>query len=101
MSAAGASARDLHVNGGFVTHTVEIAVFLFALIGFWGAWRRVALALLLPLVGTAQVVLVCDTDGSGGWVNGLHGLFAIVVLVLAGALAEVGRRSLRPTARSS
>jgi hypothetical protein len=94
---AGTGARDLHVNGGFITHNIEIVVFLFALIGFWGAWRLVALALLLPLVGTGQVLLVGDTDTSGGWVNGLHGLFAIVVLLLAGALAEVGRRSLRAT----
>jgi hypothetical protein len=92
---AGAGARDLHVNGGFITHNVEIVVFLLALLGFWGAWRLIALALLLPLVGTAQVFLIGDTDEAGSWVNGLHGLFAIVVLALAVALAEVGRRSLR------
>ena len=95
---AGESARDLHVNGGFITHNVEIAVFVLALIGFWGVWRLVAFALLLPLIGTAQVLLVGDTDKAGGWVNGLHGLFAIVVLALVAALAEVGRRSLRATA---
>jgi hypothetical protein len=95
---AGTTARDLHVNGGFITHNIEIVVFLLALAGFWGAWRLVALALLLPLIGTAQVVLVGDTDKSGGWVNGLHGMFALVVLVLAGALAEIGRRSLRAAA---
>jgi hypothetical protein len=94
---AGTSARDLHVNGGFLTHNIEIAVFVLALVGFWGAWRLVALALLLPLVGTAQVLLIGDTDNTGGWVNGLHGLFAIVVLVLAVALVELGRRSLRAT----
>jgi hypothetical protein len=92
---AGSSARDLHVTGGFVAHNVEVAAFLLALAGFWGAWRLVGLAFLLPLIGTAQVLLVGDTDTSGGWVNGLHGLFALVVLVLAVALAEVGRRSLR------
>ena len=94
---AGAGARDLHETGGFITHNIEIAVFVLALIAFWGTWRAVALALLLPLIGTAQVLLVGDTDTSGGWVNGLHGLFAVVVVVLAGALAEAGRRSLRAT----
>lgn len=99
---AGSGARDLHVTGGFLTHNVEIVVFLLALVAFWGAWRRVAVALLLPLVGTAQVVLIGDTDKTGGWVNGLHGMFAIVVLVLAGALAELGRRSLlAPTAAAA
>lgn len=97
---AGTSARDLHVTGGFITHNIEIAVFVLAVVGFWGAWRLVAVALLLPLVGTLQVLLIGDTDRTGGWVNGLHGLFAIVVLVLALALAEFGRRSLRATMTS-
>jgi len=92
---AGQGARDLHETGGFLTHSVEIAVFLLALIAFWGAWRRVGFALLLPLVGTLQMLLVGDTDKSGGWVNGLHGLFALVVLLLAAALVELGRRALR------
>lgn len=63
---AGTTARDLHVNGGFITHNVEIVVFLLALVAFWGMWRLVGLALLLPLVGTAQVLLVGDTDETGG-----------------------------------
>jgi hypothetical protein len=94
---AGTSARDLHGTGGFITHNIEIAVFVLAVVGFWGAWRLVAVALLLPLVGTVQILLIGDTDSTGGWVNGLHGLFAIVVLVLAVALVELGRRSLRAT----
>jgi hypothetical protein len=92
---AGQGARDLHETGGFLTHSVEFAVFVLALIAFWGAWRRVGFALLLPLVGTLQMLLVGDTDKSGGWVNGLHGLFALVVLLLAAALVELGRRALR------
>ena len=92
---AGQGARDLHETGGFLTHSIEIVVFLLALVAFWGAWRRVGFALLLPLVGTLQVLLVGDTDKSGGWVNGLHGMFALVVLLLAGALAELGRRVLQ------
>lgn len=92
---AGESARDLHVNGGFLTHSVEMVLFLLALVAFWGAWRIVAFALLLPIIGTAQVLLIGDTDEQGGWVNGLHGLLALVVLVMALLLAEIGRRSLR------
>jgi hypothetical protein len=30
-------------------------------------------ALLLPLIGTAQALLVGDTDKAGGWLNGLDG----------------------------
>ena len=91
---AGSSARDLHVTGGFVTHNVEIVLFLIAVVAFWGAWRVVGFALLLPIIGTAQVLLIGDTDEQGGWLNGLHGLLALVVLVMALLLAEIGRRSL-------
>lgn len=91
---AGTDALELHQTGGFVTHSVEIVVFLAALIGYWGAWKRVGLALLLPVVGTIQVFLIGDTDARGSWINGLHGLFALVVLLLAVALAQEGKRSL-------
>jgi hypothetical protein len=47
-----------------------------------------------PVIGTIQVLLTGDSDASGGWVNGLHGLFALVVLLLAVALAQEGKRSL-------
>lgn len=91
---AGTDALELHQTGGFATHSVEIIVFLAALIGYWGTWKRVAFALLLPVVGTIQVLLIGDTDASGSWINGLHGLFALVVLLLAVALAQEGKRSL-------
>jgi hypothetical protein len=92
---AGVEALEMHETGGFVTHSVEIIVFLAALIGYWGSWKRVGLALLLPVIGTIQVLLIGDTDASGSWINGLHGLFALVVLLLAVALAQSGIRSLR------
>lgn len=92
---AGQDALDLHTEGGFVTHTVEIVVFLVAIIGYWGSWWRIGLAALLPIVGTVQVFLIGDTDEAGGWINGLHGLFALVVFLLAVVLAQGGMRSLR------
>lgn len=92
---AGQEALDMHETGGFVTHSIEIIVFLIALVAFWGAWRWIGIALLLPVVGTIQVVLIGDTDESGGWINGLHGLLALVVLLLAVFLAQAAFRSLR------
>ena len=92
---AGPEALEMHQTGGFVTHSVEIIVFLAALIAYWGTWKRVGLALLLPVIGTIQVLLIGDTDASGSWINGLHGLFALVVVLLAVALAQSGKRSLR------
>ena len=94
---AGPDALEMHQTGGFVTHSVEIIVFLAALVGYWGSWKPVGLALLLPMTGTIQVLLIGDTDASGGWINGLHGLFALVVLLLAVTLAQEGKRSLSAT----
>jgi hypothetical protein len=90
----------MHSTVGFITHSVEIVVFLVALIGYWGAWRRLWLPVLLPVIGTVQVFLIGDTNKSGGWVNGLHGLFALIVLLLAAALVQDGTRSLRASART-
>jgi hypothetical protein len=92
---AGSDARDLHSNTGYAIHLVEIVVFLAAVVGYWGAWRRVGLALLLPVIGTIQVVLIGDTGTTGGWINGLHGLFALLVFLLALVLAQEGVRTLR------
>lgn len=97
---AGKDALDMHSTVGFLTHSVEIVVFLVALIGYWGAWRRLWLPVLLPVIGTVQVFLIGDTNKSGGWVNGLHGLFALIVLLLAAALVQDGTRSLRASART-
>ncbi len=91
---AGKDALDLHQTVGFLTHSVEILVFLAALGGYWGSWRRVGAAFLLPVIGTIQVFAIGDTNTSGGWINGLHGFLALVVLLFAMALAESGRRSL-------
>ena len=93
---AGDEARDLHVIGAYVTHNLEIVVFVAALVAFSGDWRRVGFALLLPLYGTFQVFVIGDTDEPGGWVNGLHGLLALVVLLQATVLAVDGVRHLYP-----
>jgi hypothetical protein len=92
-------ALDMHKTVGFLTHSVEIVVFLVALVGYWGMWRRLWLPFLLPVVGTFQLFMIGDTDKSGGWINGLHGLFALIVLLLAGALVQDGTRSLRASGR--
>jgi hypothetical protein len=63
---AGSDALDLHSTVGFIVHSIEIVVFLVALVAFWGEWRIVGFAALLPIVGTFQVLLIGDTDKQGG-----------------------------------
>jgi hypothetical protein len=91
---AGSGALDMHETVGFITHSVEIVVFLAAIGAFWRDWWRIGLALLLPVIGTIQVFLIGDTEEPGGWVNGLHGLLALVVLLLAAVLGWEGVRPL-------
>lgn len=95
LRGAGDRARDLHVLGAYLVHIVEIVVFLAALGLFRGDWKRIAIALLFPVVGTVQVFAIGDTDVRGGWVNGFHGLLALVVLLWAAWFARLGAQALR------
>lgn len=92
---AGHEARDLHVAGAYVVHTTEFVVFATALVAFWRDWLRIGLALLLPLYGTVQVFAIGDTNAAGGWMNGFHGVLALVVLIQALAMTVDGANHLR------
>lgn len=91
---AGDSALDMHETIGFMTHLIEVLVFLFAIAAWWKQWGQIALAFSLPVIGTIQLISVGDTDKDGGWVNGLHGTFALVVLVLAAVIAHRAMKAL-------
>lgn len=45
---------------------------------------------MFPVVGTVQVFAIGDTGARGGWVNGLHGLLALVMLLGATWFARLG-----------
>lgn len=72
-------ALDLHKNVGGITHIVEVLVFLAALGAWWRNWGRIGHAFALGVIGTIQIGL---TEGDD-WVGGLHGLLALVILVMA------------------
>jgi len=72
-------ALDAHQAVGSITHLAEVLVFLAALGAWWRNWGRIGHAFALAAIGTIQIAL---TDSSE-WVGGLHGLLALVILVLA------------------
>ena len=96
---AGPGALDMHKDVADAVHVGELAVVVGAVWARWGNWRAVGLAALFLVVSVLQVVLIGDTDKQGGWVNGLHGFLALVVLIAAVAYAERTSRRLGLRAR--
>jgi hypothetical protein len=106
------SALDAHgFLGGLVIHGSELLVFLTAFGAWPRAWRWIGFTFLLFVVGTVQIFLLpSDSDdpvsSGAAWVHGLHGLFALVVMVMAAVIAHRGMRDLglmrgRPAAADS
>jgi hypothetical protein len=84
-------ALDAHETVGGLVHGVEALVFLAAIGAYWKRWWDIGLAFGLIVIGTVQIGFV---DSGEPWVGGLHGLFAVVVLVLATIIAHRAVRAL-------
>jgi hypothetical protein len=93
---AGEDALDAHgVVGGLIIHGAELLVFLTAFGAWPKQWRWIAFCFSLFVVGTVQIFLLPpDEDPASGWVHGLHGLFALFVMVMAAVIAHRGMRDL-------
>jgi hypothetical protein len=89
VSGAGEDALDAHGFVGFaIIHPAEALVFLTALVAWWRNWTMIGLSLFLIVFGTVQIFLAPpDEDPASGWVHGLHGLFALLVMVTAAWIA--------------
>jgi hypothetical protein len=91
---AGGGALDMHRAVADAVHVGELAVVIGAIWAWWGRWSEVGLAVAFLVVSVLQVLLIGDTDKQGGWVNGLHGLFALVLLIAAVTYAHQAARKL-------
>ena len=87
---AGQDALDAHKNLGNIVHIVEVLVFLSAIGAYWKNWGEIGLSFALGVVGTIQLGLA---DGDK-WVGGLHGVFALIVLILAAIITHRTMRAL-------
>jgi hypothetical protein len=90
VTGAGEGALDAHgFTGGLVIHASELIVFISALVAFWRMWGWITFNFGLFVFGTIQIFLSPpDEDPASGWVHGLHGLFALFVLVWAVVIAH-------------
>jgi hypothetical protein len=91
---AGQGALDAHLTGSFFVHAGQLAVVVGAVVAYWGNWRAVAGAFAFLVLAVAQLAFLGDTDEQGGWINGLHGFLALVILLAALAYAARAAREL-------
>jgi len=75
---------DAHGGFSMLVHVGELLIVIGAIWAWWGNWGAVGLAVAFLVLSVAQLAFLGDTDDEGSWVNGLHGMLALVVL-LAGA----------------
>ena len=87
---AGEAALDAH--GGFSMRAIgELTVLIGAIGAWWGNWAGWRSRSRFLVLAFAQVAFLGDTEKEGGWINGLHGLLALVIL-LAGRMVPHPRR---------
>lgn len=91
---AGDGALDAHGMGSLFVHIGQLAVVIGAIVAYWGRWRDVGLALGFLVLSVAQLAFLGDNEESGGWVNGLHGFLALIVLLAGLAYAQRAYREL-------
>ena len=91
---AGDGALDAHGFGSLFVHIGQLAIVIGAIWAWWGNWKAVGAALGFLVLSIAQLAFLGDTEESGGWVNGLHGFLALVVLIIAAVYAHRARREL-------
>ena len=87
-------ALDAHGAGSLFVHLGELAVVIGAIGAWWGNWRNVGVAVGFLVLSFAQIAFLGDTDETGGWINGLHGLLALIVLLAGVAYLDAATRAL-------
>ena len=91
---AGEGALDAHGWGSLFVHIGQLAIVIGAIWAWWGNWRAVGTAAAFLVLSVAQLAFLGDTEQEGGWINGLHGLLALIVLVAAGMYLHRAKREL-------
>lgn len=61
---------------------------------FWRRWGWVTAAFGFLILCVAQLTFLGSTDEPGGWVNGMHGFLALVILLVGAWVFDHARRRL-------
>ena len=95
---AGTDALDAHGGGSLIVHIGQLAVVIGVLVAYWGNWPMVGGAVAFLAVSIAQLGFIRPEDGNGGWINGLHGFLALIILICGLLYAQRAWRELRVAA---
>ncbi|MBM2822980.1 MAG: hypothetical protein HW413_1726 [Thermoleophilia bacterium] len=97
-------ALDAHRGVGSIIWLLEIVVLISGLVAYWGVWRKAAVSIALPILGTIQIFFLGDIEdpskNGSGWIHGFHGGLAILVFALAAAIAYRDLKALGVHGRS-
>ena len=87
---------DAHGGMSLIVHLGQLAIVIGAIVAFWGNWTGVGTAFGFLVLSFLQLAAIGDTDDPdrGSWVNGFHGLLALVVLLAALAYGQRARSEL-------
>jgi hypothetical protein len=91
---AGEGALDAHGGFSMLVHVGELLIVIGAIWAWWGNWNAVGLAVAFLILSVAQLAFLGDTDEEGGWINGLHGFLALVILLTGAWYFTRARRDL-------
>lgn len=85
---------DAHGAGSMPVHLGQLMIVIGAIVAAWGNWRAVGAAVGFLVLSVLQLFFIGDTDKEGSWVNGFHGLLALVILLSALAYMQWAARKL-------
>lgn len=85
---------DAHGAGSMPVHLGQLMIVIGAIVAAWGNWRAVGTALGFLVLSVVQLAALGDNEKEGSWVNGFHGLLALVVLLSALGYAQWAARRL-------
>ena len=74
---------DAHGTGSLFVHIGQLGIVIGTIAVAWGRWRVVGIAVLFLVLSVVQLAALGDTEESGSWVNGFHGMLALVVMLAA------------------
>ena len=91
---AGDAALDAHGWGSLFVHIGQLMVVIGAIWAWWGKWSVVGAAVAFLVLAVAQLAFLGDTEKSGGWINGMHGFLALIILITGGLFAYAAAKRL-------